>query len=666
MEVLSFLTTVEIVGFASYPIVSKLFGSLKDRGYSISKQFGLAILSFIVLSLSQLFQSFSLDVRVSMSLLIGVSSFLAYKTRSNVKESTREIVMQELIFVLTYALSLCYIAHKPQIYFAYSEDFMDFAIIKTILRSKTLPPYDPWFAEKSLSYYYFGHLIASILIDVSGVRPEVGYNLAIATFFSMAVQTAFGLGYNLTGKKLHGALTVVLTCFMGFMSGFLQLLAYLIGQQIFNYKPFHGSFLHWLKSFNFYAANWVIPHVIVFYPFFTFLQVDLHAHYMSIPFQLAFILACFALYKRFSSFTTIAILLFSLFSAGINVWDFPAYFLLFIATLYMSTRDKRVIVMATGLIALTFAVLVSKGLIGLVSERTSLLGFLQIFAVFTFASLVYSAKLRPKFFPVLLGVTLVVGFLIGMQLLFLAAILILLLFHLSEGERPEVYSKVLAAIAIALVLFCELFYVNDAMGKPYERMNTVMKIYLDVWVLWGVSVACFARKFGRKAITLLLVLVALSMIHPIATMVSMPNNTLMGKTSGLTLDGMKWLEESMPSEYRAIKWLDNRSGVVLEAPGIAYTYSSRVSTFTGLPTVIGWETHEVMWGRGWKAVEERVKDVNSIYTNGSRSLVEKYKVKYIFVGKVERGRYQSIGLRNCSWLRVVYRYGGVVVYEVNS
>jgi len=82
--------------------------------------------------------------------------------------------------------------------------------------------------------------------------------------------------------------------------------------------------------------------------------------------------------------------------------------------------------------------------------------------------------------------------------------------------------------------------------------------------------------------------------------------------------------------------------------------------------VIGWETHEVMWGRSWKEVEERVKDVNSIYTNGSRALVEKYGVKYIFVGKVERGRYRSIGLKNCSWLRVAYRDGGVVVYEVRK
>ncbi len=104
----------------------------------------------------------------------------------------------------------------------------------------------------------------------------------------------------------------------------------------------------------------------------------------------------------------------------------------------------------------------------------------------------------------------------------------------------------------------------------------------------------------------------------------------MGETEELTLNGMKWLEECRPEEYRAIKWLEDKSGVVLEAPGDAYRYSSRVSTFTGLPTVIGWVSHEVMWGRRWDAVK-RAKDVDSIYVNASKDPVEKYRIRYIFV-----------------------------------
>jgi len=668
MDAVLFLIVIEAIGLLTYPLASKIFGPM--NGYSVSKQFGLALLATISLVLSCLlsisphsphspsYPLFPICARLSAVLLsLPLISAILLTTMKGEKGlekpvSVRSIVFLELVFVASYALFLAYIAHKPQIYFAYSEDFMDFAILKAILKSGI--PYDPWFAGESLHYYFFGHLIAAALIGVSGVKAEIGYNLAIAAFYSMAVQTAFGLGLSLTGRKLYGALTALLTCFTGFISGFLQLLAYLTSRQILNYRP-----EHWLTHFNFFAANWVIPHTLVFYPFFTFLQVDLHAHYMAIPFQLALITACLSLYRRFDARTAVATLFLLAFSAGVNVWDLPSYFLLFIATLYLSTRDRRVIAAGFALTAIAFALFLWKGMIGLVSERTSLAAFLQIFAVFLFPTLVYSAKTK-RYFLLGLIATLFAGFLAGVQVLFLAAILVALVFRTNSDRYPEL----LAAVAITLILFCEFLHIKDAMGRPYERMNTVMKLYLDAWVLWGVSAACFVRKSGRKATALFLILVALSMIHPISTIASMPNNPLMGRTRGLTLDGMKWLEESMPSEYRAIKWLDNKSGVVLEAPGIPYTYSSRVSAFTGLPTVIGWETHEVMWGRSWKEVEERVKDVNSIYTNGSRALVEKYGVKYIFVGRVERERYHSIGLRNCSWLRVAYRDGGVVVYEV--
>ncbi len=224
--------------------------------------------------------------------------------------------------------------HKPEIYFAYSEDFMDFAFLKSILRTDYFPPQDPWFAGENLSYYYFGHLIAAILIKISGVEAEVGYNLAVAAFFSMAVQSAFGIGYNLTGRKLYGLITVILTCFMGFVSRFLQLLVYITGAGILNYKPFNG-FADW-PSFDFSSATRIIPHTINFYPFFTFLQGDMHSHFTSIPFQLAFTGICLAIYRRFNVISFTSALAFALFFIGINTWDFPTYLILLIATAYLT------------------------------------------------------------------------------------------------------------------------------------------------------------------------------------------------------------------------------------------------------------------------------------------------------------------------------------------
>jgi len=131
-------------------------------------------------------------------------------------------------------------------------------------------------------------------------------------------------------------------------------------------------------------------------------------------------------------------------------------------------------------------------------------------------------------------------------------------------------------------------------------MNTVMKLYLQAWVFWGVASAYFVSRTKNRALVVgAAVLIAVMAVHPACTLLAMPGAEFMGGTEEMTLDGSAWLREQKPDEYNALSWLRETAGdgdVVLEAPGDAYTYSSRVGPFTGLPTIIGWRTHEIMWG----------------------------------------------------------------------
>ncbi len=130
MQLLPFLITVEAIGFISSPLVSFLFGNLKDSGYSISKQFGLVTIvyiTWILLSLRVL--KFDLSIVFALSFLL-VLSLLTLKL--NRVKFSREIILHEAIFVSTFFILLIYLMHKPEIYFAYSEDFMDFAFLKSI------------------------------------------------------------------------------------------------------------------------------------------------------------------------------------------------------------------------------------------------------------------------------------------------------------------------------------------------------------------------------------------------------------------------------------------------------------------------------------------------------------------------------------------------------
>jgi hypothetical protein len=72
-----------------------------------------------------------------------------------------------------------------------------------------------------------------------------------------------------------------------------------------------------------------------------------------------------------------------------------------------------------------------------------------------------------------------------------------------------------------------------------------------------------------------------------------------------TLDSLAWYGQTrrFASDLPAIDWLlaNGRSGArILESPGAgAYTPEGRVSSMTGIPTLVGWKHHEAQW-RGWE------------------------------------------------------------------
>ena len=83
-----------------------------------------------------------------------------------------------------------------------------------------------------------------------------------------------------------------------------------------------------------------------------------------------------------------------------------------------------------------------------------------------------------------------------------------------------------------------------------------------------------------------------------------------------TLDGLGWLRDRAPGDPGAIAWLNDHApddAVVLEAVGEDYSAfgHGRISTFTGLPTVLGWPGHERQWGHD---VGTRADEVEQAYT----------------------------------------------------
>ena len=101
---------------------------------------------------------------------------------------------------------------------------------------------------------------------------------------------------------------------------------------------------------------------------------------------------------------------------------------------------------------------------------------------------------------------------------------------------------------------------------------------------------------------------------------------------------------------------------------------TRVSIYSGLPTVIGWDWHQkqqrsVLPG---PMIDQRIQDVRTIYTGSDLKeairLLDKYDVQYIYVGVLERIYYGSLGLSKVDqapqlW-DLVYQNEQVKIYQV--
>jgi YYY domain-containing protein len=264
-------------------------------------------------------------------------------------------------------------------------------------------------------------------------------------------------------------------------------------------------------------------------------------------------------------------------------------------------------------------------------------------------------------------------------LLLLLAALALALPPALDEEQAQPYRVfwLLAAVAIGLATIGEVVYVRDAFdGGVDYRMNTVFKFGYQAWFLFAVVAGCgvfWSRRWLRpetRPLWLggLAVLAAFAAVYPVAGTYAREG----AFTGRPTLDGLRWLELSAPGDAAAIRWLQAHvrgAPTILEAVGQQYDPAghARVSTFTGLPAVLGWAGHEAEWAHD---VGTRPDDVKTIYVTPdaglARALLARYGVRYVFVGSLERADFPPAGLAKFAQLGTpVFSERGIVVYEIH-
>jgi YYY domain-containing protein len=229
----------------------------------------------------------------------------------------------------------------------------------------------------------------------------------------------------------------------------------------------------------------------------------------------------------------------------------------------------------------------------------------------------------------------------------IAAIPLVYLIHRLLFQDEKDAAELLAIFGLMILIACELIYMKDSMGETYFRMNTIFKCYLPAWILLSISISAM---IGRALAGILPVIPpwsarALAAIGIAALFIlpfMIPFNA--GYGTG-TLDGLEYISNTHPGDAGAVAYLRTLGGneVIVEAEGGDYTYSSRVSSFTGIPAIIGMPFHEYMWrgdDTGWFAA--RPGEIKTIYEKPGQAagLMRKYNATLLYVGDSERDRYK--------------------------
>lgn len=711
--------TLFIIGVSFLPLTFNIFKRFSDKGYIFSKILGISILTYTVFLLGIFhilpFSKETGFLLITLFFLLNYFLFLKRKRNDKKPFSIKNIfsslflkkwkffLFEEILFIIALIFWANIKSYQPDIHGL--EKYMDFGFVNSILRSQYFPAKDFWFTPFSINYYYFGHLVTAFLIKISFVPSQIGFNLMLATLFSLTFIGSFSIGINLIktlfAKKIIPKKFIFFT---GFLTAFLVTFGGNLHTIFAFFKPYpvENPIPFWKLDllFNSFPNSYWYPNATRFiyntiheFPIYSWVVSDLHGHVLDIPFVLLTIALLFSMFLNLTQDETISkkknllSLIFLGFMLSImymtNAWDGAIYLLFaFLIFFFMSLRIEN--------------------------KAYLLFNFLFKTAVVFVAFIVFSFPFNFFFRPFVSGIGLLCApsFLINIkklgpflfevnhcqtsplwQLLILYGFFYFLvgsffvLVLKTKSYKNDFFVIILIMLSTILIFIPEIIYVKDIYPAHF-RANTMFKLSYQAFILLSISSAyiiarlfLFFREQKNISVRIIQTLWLVVFILLFSFIMSYPFFAIKSYYNDLKnyqgLDGTKYLETLYPDDYQAILWINKNiknQPVILEAQGDSYTDYGRVSANTGLPTVLGWTVHEWLWRGSYDIPAPRIEQVKTLYEtdniNKTKELIKKYNIELVFIGELEKQKYQDLKEDKFKKLgKTIYSNSKVNIYE---
>jgi len=705
-----------VLGMGFLPLTSLLFHNYNDRGWLYSKVIALAISGFITwvlvcIGIAPFTAVTCIIVTVACIFLnVVLQRFLLKKGINHLifpKQQWKLIIAEEVIFFVVFLLWTYLAGFHPAAYG--TEKFMDYGFMASMMRSKTLPAEDLWYAGSKMNYYYGGQYYAVFFTKLTGTRVAETYNVMRTLVAAFAFSLPFSLVYQLwtdrmkmvrKGKPVFAVLAALLSgaavSLCGNMHYVIMGKLYPLAQQM-SLVP-KSDYTYWFPNSTRYLGHYpeLSDRTIHEFPCYSFVLGDLHAHVVNIMYVLTVVGILYAwiktdqqqranaswkdiLREALSPYALILGFFIGIFQ-WTNFWDFLIYFVITCAAvlyrMILKYRQKWLLIIGRSVLQCA--------VIGIIAVIAALPFTLQFDSMVNGVALAQNHSILYQWL-VLWGLpfTLCIMFIVWLVMYFIR----------NTGkkidkcnvfqyiDRYDMFVIILSLCAMGLVVLTEVVYVKDIYEATSARANTMFKLTYEAFIIFGICMPYIlfrflstetTKKLRKLGVAGIICLVATLGYFGTSIKAWFPEFWDVKKYQGV--DATAFLEEEFSEDAAAIRWLnENISGmpVVLEANGDSYTDNERVSAMTGLPTVLGWYVHEWLWRNDTDQLNIRSADIEKIYTSENpdevRTLLEQYQVVYIFVGSQEREKYETLNdevVRSMG--EIAFESDGAYIVEVSK